>query len=401
VLLTAGLGFSVQLKKSAVRFEKSHCFAAACAILFTPFVFYIVAACAGVGRGFASLPKMSDYIMITITNMEALSQTDQAIHYASQALRTYIRQGPDMPHESMRIVTMERVRSQLGASPLAQHREVQGWVAIEQAFVLGHHPDMHDKYPMEPLFQEADEAFAAALDNHQEDDTVEHLCRVELGLAALPLYYAWATGQPLDKNHLMLFDEDVAETGRKLLEMRDVYTDEEDRKTLHGMVAEVVTLLTYNRRYCNERSPRSLALPSTMRQNLARHAGMIHGNDAQHKRHNWDVTVAAPQAGRWSLTDKLQVKTALGLDTASPHNGDNDITILAQDYGDDITVVSVREHICKSLPFADSWSALNALILSREPHTAHHIKRDVRTMGRNLHDHLERRRRRYASEHTY
>ncbi|HKR82056.1 MAG TPA: hypothetical protein VJR27_03575 [Candidatus Saccharimonadales bacterium] len=318
------------------------------------------------------------------------SSVELAEANASHAVGRYLVNGPSKPYDQLPARGLEGIRGQLDNYPTGNTQEVSGWVAVEQAFVIGGNPDLRKAYSIDACFEAAEDAFTNALDLHDpaEDDTM-HLWRVELAMAALPLYMRWAKDESPETKEVRVFHEDVTEVGHKIMALKEANEASWSEKTQHeyeGFASELVTMLAYNRRQKDgSDSNPSFAVPSTYRQNLSQLPGSV-GNerDRTRMRGNWDISVVSHGAGSLALTDKLQVKKMLYV----PLHGEDEAR-KKRDYTEDITVVTVRDHICRSILKNAPWDPLENLLATTEPGVANKLKVVSSALSRNLYERID------------
>jgi hypothetical protein len=273
---------------------------------------------------------------------------------------------------------------------------VAGWVAVEQAFVIAENPGLRARYPVESLFEAAQDSFTLALDRYDEHiDPPDHLRKIELAMGALSLYQVWVEQQEATPQMVKDFNSEVVAIGNHVMGLRQENSwDSYTTNRFSGFASELVTILGYNRRQQDAPAASlSFAVPSTFRQNLSRRPGSSGSRyDRTKLRGNWDVSIVGRSAGKLTLTDKLQVKTALSNQTKPdrPRHRDAQQDYTEQDYTEDVTVVAVKDHICRGLTLDApvNWAALQALLEASEP-TSRKQKTTAVAVSRGLYSHIE------------
>src|SRR3989442_15163210 len=94
--------------------------------------------------------------------------SDRILEDASHAAGQYITRGPSILPGDMNIVGLEGTRARLNRSPYAEHHEIAGWAAVEQAFAVAGNPNLRGKYSVDSLFVAAEDSFTLALDRYEE-----------------------------------------------------------------------------------------------------------------------------------------------------------------------------------------------------------------------------------------
>jgi hypothetical protein len=306
---------------------------------------------------------------------------------ASHAIDRYLAKGPSEPFTEMRVRGLEGIRGKLDAYPDGNTQEVSGWVAVEEAFVRASNSNLKRKYTTEPYFTAAEDAFTKSLDLYDsaKDDPL-HLLRIEFAMASLPLYERWAKDDFPKIPEIKVFQDDVVEIGHKIVELKEEEGPTWNIDTLHdfeGFASEIVVALAYNRRQKDgsDANP-SFAIPSTYRQNMSQMSKRSGKYDHSNFRGNWDISVVGQTAGSLALQEKLQVKKMRFM---LLHEGDK---VYKRDYTEDVTVVSVRDHLCHSTEEEVPWDPLTNLLATAEPGAPNRLKVISAQLSRNLYNRI-------------
>jgi hypothetical protein len=264
---------------------------------------------------------------------------------ANCAIQGYIDLGPSAPYNNMDIEHLDSLRVKAFDGHTLHTYEAAGWIAVDLATAVSQQSKRQEEFPIPTIIENAEESFTYALDTYiAGENPPEQQLRLELALAALPLYASLVTCGEITAQEVETFHEDVVETGHKV---SDTLSDCSPRhkKGVIGLAAEVNTILAYNRRRQPGAAVETLALPSTYRQDKSAGPGSLSG-DSSARRGNWDVSVISqtPDSG-WDFVDKVQVKSSTQQVPPTSRNsrytrGGRQST---REYTDDITVAGFRQ----------------------------------------------------------
>jgi len=323
---------------------------------------------------------------------------DHVIADAQHAVGQYITQGPWVAPEDMKVSGLEGVRARVANSPLAEHHQAAGWVAVEQAFAVAASPDLCHRYPTGMFIEAAVDSFTTSLDRYDPSvDPPDHLLQVELAMASLGIYGCWAAGQTVEASMIAEYHEEVGEVGRGLLDLQDRLiaegADQDVQGEARGFAGELVTLLAFNRRQINGGVIGAVAVPSTFRQNRAVRKGSLKAAlDKTQPRGNWDASVITRGNKGWGVVDRLQVKNFLLAAKDTTGIIDKNNNGLTQTYADEITRVGVKQHILTGLVDVDTWGALKILTGDSTTGQVSQRRRHAAWMSRELYEHIGRDR---------
>lgn len=306
---------------------------------------------------------------------------------AKRAATSYMAVGPSRPYETMSWPALSAMRSQLDAYPTANNRAIGGWITVEQAFSLvGQDPEEAGR--VDHYIGSASDSFATSIDMYDGSgayDEAEHPWRTKIALGALPLYEEWISQTVPSKDKVQSLQTSTLEAGHKIVELKagSQWGGEAD-KSFRGFAAEVLTLLAYNRRQQDVTGAElSFAVPSTFRQRKSNQPGLEGNRFSKNRlRGNWHVSLVEQQAGGLALSEKLHVIPAF--------NVPPDRIKMSDPYGytEDLTVVSVEDHLCRGLEIDDTWEALRIMLSSTERGTSQKYKKLARAMTSNLYERI-------------
>lgn len=289
---------------------------------------------------------------------------------AAVAFKKYLGMGPDIAYGDMVPEMLESLQTDLSKSRNAVHQHAAGWLAIERSLAISS-SGTPDGSLVSPLFEQAEEGFTNALDLYDEqEDRPSHLWKVEIDMAAMPLYYSWVIGRTVTSDVLKTFQGDLKEAGKKLLALSSYLRHDTDAvKAFNGLNAEIVTMLAYNRSLdLQPDAQKAIGIPSTMRQDLSVWPGRA-GNTFTKKRlrGNWDVTTIAPAEGAWEQREKLQVKFPSWRSKQYQNEAN---------YHPSITPLSIVDHLACAIPMSNVQDVLRIFLKadeSRSPEIVRHI----------------------------